>query len=419
MIFYGWYIVGACFVIGLYVAGVMFYGFTAFIEPIVAEFGWSYTSVSFAASLRGLEMGILAPLVGVLVDRFGSRKLMVAGVVFLGAGLVMLGFTRSLAMFYGGFLMITFGAGGCTTLVTMTVVGNWFERNVGRAMGLMASGFGASGLLIPAIVWLIAAYGWRTAAITLGIGMWVIGLPLAAVIRNSPEEYGYSPDGLARPDLPRQNHDANPGPQPHFRSVLKTRSFMILNFAEFIRMLVLSAIVTHIMPYLGDIGLSRASAGYVAAAIPVLSVVGRIAFGWLSDFIDKKYVMAIAYALMGLGTFVLSRVGESGLVYVFLLFFSTGYGGIMVLRAAILRDYYGRVFFGKLLGILMGASAVGGVIGPTAAGWVFDRMGSYHLIWQIFCGLLVIAVFFLLTLKPRSKKNPHRFPPEGTSSAAC
>ena len=127
-IYYGWWIVLANFAIVFYVAGTIFYGFTAFIEPLVAEFGWSYAQVSLASSIRGLEMGILAPVVGLLVDRFGSRRLLFIGIIVLGAGIILLGFTQSLLMFYGSFVLIAFGAGGCTSVVTLTVVTNWFDR---------------------------------------------------------------------------------------------------------------------------------------------------------------------------------------------------------------------------------------------------------------------------------------------------
>lgn len=404
MIFYGWYIVGACFIVSLYVAGVMFYGFTAFIEPVVAEFGWSYTSVSFAASLRGLEMGILAPVVGMLVDRFGSRMFMFLGVIFLGAGLVLLGFTQSLPMFYGAFMLIAFGAGGCTTVVTMTVVANWFERNIGKAMGLMASGFGASGLLVPGIVWLIATYGWRAAAIILGAGMWLIGLPLASVVRNTPEECGSFPDGIPPSDLPAgRNGSLDDTGTISFYSALMTRAFLFLSIAEMVRMAALAAVITHIMPYLGNVGVSRTAGGFIAAGIPLLSVAGRLGFGWLSDIMEKKYVLAIAYTIMSLGVLIFSYIDGMPLIYVFMVIFSTGYGGIMVLRAAILREYYGKASFGKLIGILLGASAVGGIIGPTAAGWVFDSTGSYILIWRIFCLSLAIAAFLLITIKSSPK----------------
>ena len=113
-VFYGWWIVLSCSIIGLYVSGTVFFGFTAYFEPLIEEFGWSYTQVSFAKSLRGLEMSIFAPLLGFLVDRVGSRKLILCGTIMVGFGLILLSITQSLAMFYASFLLLSFGAGGCT-----------------------------------------------------------------------------------------------------------------------------------------------------------------------------------------------------------------------------------------------------------------------------------------------------------------
>lgn len=402
-IFYGWWIVLACFLIAFYVAGIIFYGFTAFIEPLVQEFGWSYAKVSFAASLRGLEMGILAPLVGLWVDRVGSRKLLLLGVSILGFGTILLGFTQSLTMFYGAFLLIAFGAGGCTSVVTMTAVANWFEKNVGKAMGVMASGFGASGLIVPLIVWLIGTYGWREASVILGIGMWIIGIPLTFVIKNSPEEYGYTPDGLAKKESGKQPTDGEEEGEIKFKAAVRTRSYVFVNLAEIIRMMTLSAVVTHIMPYLSSIGMSRASASLAAAGIPLLSILGRFGFGWLGDLFEKKYVMAVAYSIMGLGTLAFSLVEINGLLYVFLFLFPVGFGGLAVLRSAILREYYGRRSFGKLMGIVMGFAAMGGIIGPTAAGWVFDTSGSYVDIWRILCAFTGFAVLLIVFIQPKSK----------------
>jgi OFA family oxalate/formate antiporter-like MFS transporter len=139
-VFYGWWITLACSLIGLYVAGAIFFGFTAFFEPIAAEFAWSYTQISFAVSLRGLEMGIFAPLVGFLADYFGPRKVLFWGAIITGAGLILLGQTQSLAMFYCSFVLLAFGAGGCTTVVTMTAVANWFRKKAGIALGVVGSG---------------------------------------------------------------------------------------------------------------------------------------------------------------------------------------------------------------------------------------------------------------------------------------
>ncbi|MEW5726063.1 MAG: MFS transporter, partial [Thermodesulfobacteriota bacterium] len=194
-IFYGWWVVMACFTISLYIGSVVFWGFTAFFEPLIQEFKWSYAQVSFAASLRGLEMGVFAPIVGVLVDRYGSRKLIFWGMVTVGLGLIVLSQTHSLATFYAAFILIAFGAGGCTSVVLLVAVANWFQRNVGKAMGITACGFGAAGLMVPLIVRLIDAHGWRTSLVVLGLGTFALGAPMAFVVRDRPEDYGLRPDG--------------------------------------------------------------------------------------------------------------------------------------------------------------------------------------------------------------------------------
>lgn len=402
-LYYGWWIVFACFFIAFYVAGIIFYGFTAFVEPLVAEFGWSYTQISFAASLRGLEMGILAPLVGFLVDRFGSRRLLLLGVIVVGCGIMLLGFTHSLPMFYASFLLIAFGAGGCTSVVTMTAVANWFDKNVGKAMGVMASGFGASGLMVPLIVWLIATYGWRKTTLILGLGMWIFGIPLSFILREKLEKNGSdrdeSPDDVSRPKNPEDTMATEIG----FKTAIRNRSFLWTNLSEMIRMMSLAAVVTHIMPYLGVLGFSRSVSGIITAAVPLFSILGRFSFGWLGDLFEKRRAMAIAFTSMGLGMLALAFADISGFIYLFLFFFSSGFGGLAVLRGALLREYYGRYSFGKLMGILMGSGAIGGIIGPTLAGWVFDRYGTYSFIWLFLCAMTAIAVLLILKVEPRQK----------------
>jgi len=404
-IFYGWWIVLACSLIGFYVGGVIFYGFTAFFEPIREEFGWSYTQISFAASLRGLEMGIFAPFVGFIADRFGSRKLIFWGTITVGFGLILLSRTQSLAMFYGSFLLIAFGAGGCAMVVTMAAVASWFHKKVGIALGVMASGVGASGLMLPLIVQLIDVSDWRTTLIILGLGMWILGIPLSFVIRNRPEQYGYLPDGISSSDrMPNlENQDTGvKAVEIGFKEALKNRAFLYLNMVEAIRMMIVAAVIIHVMPYLSSLGLPRATAGLVAGAIPLFSIIGRFGFGWLGDVFDKRYVMAWTFCMISLGMLAFCYVQVIWVAFAFLLLFSPGYGGGMVLRGAILREYFGRNSFGKMIGITMGSASIGGIIGPTVAGWVFDILGSYHLIWLVFCGLSGLAISLGLRIKQRS-----------------
>lgn len=397
--FYGWWIVIASAVVGFYVAGTVFYSFTAFVDPLVAEFGWSYTDVSLASSLRGLEMGIFAPIAGVLVDRYGPRKIILLGLLTTGAGLIVLSRTNSLFTFYLAFLLLALGAGGCTSVVVMAAVANWFRRRVGLALGLAVSGFGAAGLMIPVVVWLIDKYQWRTTLVILGIGAWVIGLPLALVIRNKPEEYGLYPDGDSSGLLDENGLELLPEKVIGFWDTLKDKTFLKLSFAEAMRFLAVGALIMHVMPYLNSIGVPRATAGFVAAAIPIISMTGRSGFGIMADIVDKRYIMAFAYAAMSLGLLAFTFVDQTWALILFLVTFSPGYGGAMTMRGAIIRDYFGRASFGKVVGLTMGIGSITGIIGPTLAGWIYDTYGSYRPLWAGFTFLGMLGVLSIMSIK--------------------
>jgi MFS family permease len=398
-IFYGWWVVLACFLIAFYAGGALFFGLTAFFEPIVEESGWSYTLVSIAFSLRGFEMGMLAPITGFLVDRFGSRKLTLSGTLIVGVALILLGLTKSLGMFYGAFFLLAVGTSGCSSTVLMTAVVHWFKRNLGKAMGIVVCGFGAGGILIPVIVWLINLYQWRTASIILGLGMWAVGIPLSVVIRHTPEQYGYLPNGETPGDPSSIVRDGGRGQEVKVREALKSKNFWMIGCAEAIRMMITVAATIHVMPYLGSISMPRTNAASVATSIPLLSIIGRLGFGWLGDIIDKKYALATVYCFLGVGILAFSYVHVKWLIVPFLLLFCPGFGGSASLRGVVVREYFGRVNFGGLYGIMMGVAAIGGIIGPSAAGWTFDNFGTYQPVWLFFAGTAAIAVVLILRLK--------------------
>jgi len=400
-IFYGWWVVCACFPIGLLVSGITVAGFTAFFEPFVKEFGWSYTQISFAASLRGLEAGIFSPIIGVLVDRFGSKKLILAGTIVCGLGLLLLSFTRSLIMFYFGFLLLAFGATGCMGLVTMTAVADWFQKDSGKAFGVMSSAFGASGLIVPLIVWLIDAFHWRTALVILGLGVWGLGIPLSFVVRKRPEECDASGGERFQNKVDVHSVVQSERAGMTVREALKNRAFLQLTVVEGIRVMTVMAVLTHVMPYLAQSGMSRPTAGFVAAGIPIVSIIGRLGLGWMGDVFSKKHLFAMTFCFLGLGLLAFCFVDLRWTIFIFLLFFSTGSGGGMVMRVAILREYFGSASFGKLLGIVMGSGAIGGMLGPTLAGWVFDTFGNYQLAWFGFLGIVILPIILLLRLDPK------------------
>jgi MFS family permease len=409
-VFYGWWIVGASFLIALYVGGVVFYGFTAFFEPIADELGWSYTQISIAASLRGLEIGLLAPIVGILADRWGPRRLVAAGLILAAAGLFLMSVSTSLVTFYLAFALLAVGMSGCTLTVLMTTVANWFRRRVGLASGIAISGFGFSGVMVPLIVGLIAIYGWRTAVTILALGMIVVILPLSLLFRHKPEQYGYSPDGrqsdaaTSSADMPlTQETEVEIKTGQAFRS----GAFWRLALAFMYHIMVVSAAVTHVMPYLSSLGIDRSTSGLVATAIPLASIFGRLGLGWLGDKLDRRLVAAAGFLLMGAGLLCFGYISAASmwLITLFLILFGIGYGGSNVMRPSLGREYFGRANFGAILGLMVGIGAIGSIIGPTVAGWTYDNWGSYQAAWFFYAGLSIVAFLSVLTMSPVKREQ--------------
>ena len=401
-IFYGWWVVAACFFISLYTGGVIFYGFTAIFEPLVDEFGWSYAQISLAASLRGLESGLLAPLVGMLVDRWGPRRLLFSGAIIVSLGLMLLSHTTSLGMFYGAFVLLAIGMSTCSSTVLMAAVANWFQKKIGIATGIMICGYGFSGLLVPVIVKLVDMYEWQKAIAILATGMLAICLPLSLIVRHKPEQYGYQLDGEAENSAVFNNSlaqaktaEVNIGT----KQALKSHTFWHIALALLCQAMILSTVVTHVMPYLSSIGIPRAKSSLIAMAIPLSSISGRLGLGWLGDRLDKRLVIAAAFAMMcgGLICFAFASSEVTWLLVLFLILFGIGYGGNNTLRGSAIREFFGRRNFGAIHGLVIGIMMLGGITGPPLAGWVFDKWGSYQPIWFVFTGLTVAAILLAVT----------------------
>jgi len=406
-VFYGWWIVGASFFIALYVGGVVFYGFTAFFEPIANEFGWSYTQVSLAASLRGLEMGLFAPVTGIIADWWGPRRLIFSGIIITAAGFFLLSTTTSLGMFYGAFALIALGMSACTMTVLMIAIANWFWAKIGIASGIAICGFGLGGLMVPVIVKLIDVYEWRMTITILAIGMVVIVLPFSLVFRHKPEQYGYFPDGQVQHCA--TYHNGSLSQDVKAMQALKSSTFWRLALAFTYHMMVTSMMITHIMPYLSSIGMGRLNSSLVATVIPVLSIGSRFGLGWLGDKVDRRLVATGAFAMMGFGLLCLGYVSlDTWLLVPFIVLFSIGYGGNYTLRPSLVREYFGRTNFGTIFGLIMGIGGLGGIIGPTLAGWVYDNFGSYQGIWFVFAGLATVAIVSVLTIPTVSRGRIER-----------
>ena len=393
------------FLISAYANGVVFYSFTAVLEPIVKEFKWSYAQVSFAASIRGFETSFLGPLVGFLFDRFGPRRLIIAGAIIIGLGLLLLSRTNSIIIFYGAFFLMAMGLSSCTGFMLTTVVGNWFRRKVSLATGIALCGSAVGGLLVPLVTKLIDIFEWRTAMAVIGLAAWCILLPLSMLVRHKPEQYGYLPDGdeIREPVATEilasvPNAEMNIG----MRQTLKSRAFWLISLGFMCHYLVVSSVLTHIMPYLSSINISRSTSSLVASGIPLASILGRLGFGWFGDRFDKRRVAATGFVITILGLLLLSYIDILGMwsLVPFIIVFGLGFGGPIPMSLALLQQHFGRARLGTIVGTCMGVLMIGIIIGPPLAGWIFDSYGSYQGAWFVCIGVTIAGIISLLTIPP-------------------
>jgi len=407
--FYGWYIVGASCLISLYVSGTVFLGFTAAFEPIANEFGWSYTEISFATSLRGLEVSLFVPVAGMIMDRWGPKKLVGVGIALSGFGLILLSRITSLGMFYAAFILVSTGvAATSSTLMTVTV-GNWFRKKMGLAMGMAASGVAFGGLLMPLITHLTDTSGWRQASFIMGLGMWVFPLPLSLLLRHKPEQYGYLPYGAEIQSVPNGDHVVSEKKKEvtvSTREVLTSRTFWIIATGFLFQMLPVSAVMTHIMPYLSTIGIARARSSFIVGALPLLTVIGRVGLGWFGDLVEKRVVASLAFALTSLGVLILgfTTTGRTWVIFSFIVVFGIGWGGAVPSLPGLLRAYFGGEKLGTVVGCAGSVMMIGMMAGAPFAGWVFDQWGIYRPAWFVLAGassIVTICFYAFLKKTPR------------------
>ncbi len=408
-VFYGWWVVAAVFFISFYMAGTVNFGFTAFFEPIAQEFAWSYTQVSFAASIRGMESGIFAPLVGLLIDRFGPKKVVFVGVAVFGLGFLLLGRITSLSAYYWSFFLIAIGVSACIGVVPMTVAGRWFGKSATLVTGIVVSGVALGGLLIPVVSHVIDVFEWRQATLIFGLACWILLLPLSLLVRDRTERDNTSPryDVADKPDSSEKITSVNSIDDINIGvgQALKSRAFWHFLLGLVCLGIMANSVATHVMPYMSTIGISRSTASLIASFIPLTSIIGRVGFGWLGDRFDKRKIMASGIALTGFGMLFFGGINmeRTWFVVPFLIFFGIGNGGTVPMVSALIREYFGARKLGTLLGITMGLMQIGMIIGPPLTGWVFDTFGSYQGAWFAFIGVAIIGTLSLLAMPPSSK----------------
>lgn len=402
-IFFGWWVVFVSAALIFLTGGTFFYGFSVLFNPIVNEFGWSRAAVSFAFSLRSEVGGIAAPVVGFLVDRVGPRRLMVFGVVAVAVGFILLSRVESLWGFYGSVVVIAIGMSASVGPVGMVAVAHWFRRRRGRAMAVMAMGAGFSGVMVVILAGLISAFGWRDALLIIAVAQLVVCVPLALSVRNRPEDLGLLPDGDVD-DRPPQEAVAAPGlaelEGTTVRQALRSSAFWHIALAVGLGNLGAVAIIVHQVPFFTDsVGLSQGAAAASVTAMLMVSVGGRFGFGYMSDLVDKRFVMAAAYALLALAVLMFAAVYEPWQILLALTLFGLGWGGIIPTRPSLQAEVFGLRAFGAIQGLVFTVGTIGGLIGPVFAGFMYDQTESYRLSFVILAAFGFLAAPLILTLR--------------------
>ena len=412
-VFYGWWIVAATFALGSVAGAVYFLGFSAFFLPLEKEFQVPRATLSLVVGLASLEGAILGPLQGMLIDRFGPRRIMVVGITLVGLGYILISTAHSIALFFLYYIpFIAIGMSTGITTAPIVTVGNWFVRKRGMALAIAMSGFGLGGVLVTGTNHLIEALGWRGAAVVIGFIVMGIGYPVTILMRRRPEEHGQRPDG----DRDAAATLAAETAHPHrlretdftVKEAVRTRSFWLLAIAEAFRMFVISGVGAHFIPAMVDKGFSSSMGASLLAVFGFLTFPARLFFGFLSDRFPK-HIMAASLFILSAGAMVLfAMAGGLGLVVLFVVLYAFawgGGGGFMML--AIRGEYFGRKKFATITGLGSTVSLAGSISGPVFAGLVYDLTDSYRLAFIAFAGAMAIAaVFMYLARRPAAPRRP-------------
>ena len=411
--FYGWYIVASSMAANAILSAAYFQGFSAFILPIESHFGWGRSAISAAASLRQVETGVLGPAVGLLVDRFSPRKLIVAGAVVCGVGLIGLGLVNSLATFFFFFLLISFGASAVGHGVTWpTLIARWFRRKRGLAIGLAVNGPLFAGPMVVANTALIAAFGWRPILIGYGVVVLIVVTALGLVARDRPEAYGMLPDG----DPPHAVGGGSRGTPAQLRAaarsaetgltlrqVLRSRAFWLLSFYLGAMFIVNSGFQLHQIPYfVNDRGFSAAAAAVTVVIVVFASGVGRTGTGWLLDKVGYRLVLTAVALTMALAFLYLQVAGIDSMLesLPFTFLFGVAFGATIPMRGALGALIFGNRSLGSVIGVLQGTSIAAGVVGPILMGAMFDALGDYTAAIWILEGVALAALLPVLLMEP-------------------
>lgn len=412
-IFYGWWIVAACFVLCFLFAGAGFYSFSIFIKPLENEFGWDRAAISLTMSIHFIIGGLMGPFIGKLTQTYGPKKVMTLAAIGSGACFLLVSLTQSLWYFYVVYALLALMLCGIGVVPVSSLLANWFNKRRGTATGTALVGIAAGGLLLaPLLGSITTRFGWKASYIFLGLLVWVVALPtIKFVVKANPAELGLAPDGDNREISDNKVGNCVSGNNlagwPS-SAALRSRTFWCLAGSFFLAPMAQLGVLQHQVPLIIDTGVSQATAAAALGLTAGVGGLGKLSFGRLSEIMPFRYVVTLCFGLQALAVLVLLNINSMAMLWLYVAIFGFSMGGVVVLLPLAVGHYFGLTSFGLLLGILWMVNAMGGAVGTYASGLIYDYTGAYQYALYLFIAAYLVAISGILLAgkpMPDDKRN--------------
>ncbi len=406
--FYGWKLVTLSFFMLTLSSLVSFQGTGTFVVALERHFGWSRTLLSGAFALTRVQGAALGPIEGYLIDKFGPRRMVMAGFIVMGTGFVLFSLVQTAWHFYVAFVVISLGAGLGGWLAMIAAVTNWFIKHRALALSIGMSGTHVAGLLVPILASSIESFGFQRVALGTGILLLAISIPAGRLVRNYPEEYGLVPDGESAHEKSEDAPDAAAEAEPAFtaREALRTRAFWCISIAHIASAVPIVTLSVHLVPKLTDIGLSLPMAGVVVATYTIIALPTQFLSGYLGDKFPKPPLIFFFLSLQAVALLVIAVTTNIWGAFLFAALFGIAFGGRMPLVFSIRGEYFGRKSFATIMGMSQLPSNAMMIGAPLFAGYMFDTTGSYFVPFSFFAAFNFLGAFLILfAKKPKPREQ--------------
>ena len=405
-IHYGWVMVAITFLLVTVTAGIRSAP-GVMITPLEEDFGWSNTQISLAISVSILTLGFAGPISGRLIDRHGTRPVILSFLVLGTLGVIATWTLQSLWQFYIFWgLMVGFGAGGTSIVLSATVANTWFQEKRGLVTGVLGGAASAGQLVfILALAFVVDEWGWRSAVGLMAIVAGCIVLPAALLLlRSRPSDVGLTAYG-SHPGDAVVASDERLVPMSE---ALRSRDFWLLAVSFGVcGFTTIGLIGTHFIPHATEHGFSEKQAAGMLSVIGGFNVVGTIASGWLTDRYSPRKLLALYYFLRGLSLLALPAISAVGIpmMSAFAVVFGLDYIATVPPTVMLTANRFGRRSVGTIYGWITFSHMAGGAAAAALAGKIHDASGDYGMAMYLGGVLAVFAAAFAFRIGSKTRRT--------------